>query len=166
MDHVGHVRRLRAMYHTHATEGYTVGGLATLTREFTPTCQFAFFDTVSVSPRCISMKFVFAQGAVCRSRLCLIILVRQLSPQCLDPSAFVVVWLKATRSQTHLLCCFTHFSICPSFCLIAVVADIRDGNRSKTSCRHSCLHRTQSSSHAVAQPHEHSDVGQSANYPQ
>ena len=40
--------------------GYTVGGLATLTREFTPTCLIdgSLSQRVSVSPRCISMKFV------------------------------------------------------------------------------------------------------------
>ena len=40
--------------------GHTVGGLATLSREFTPTCLFdgSFSQTVSVSPGCISLKFV------------------------------------------------------------------------------------------------------------
>ena len=87
-----------------------------------------------------------AKGAVGRFPLCFIILVQQLFPQCRYPNALVVVWLKATRSQTDLHCCFTHFSICQSFCLIAVVADIKDSEweKIKKSCRHSCLHRTQS----------------------
>ena len=36
------------------------------------------------------------------------------------------------------------------------------GTDHKTRCRHTCLHRTQSSSHEVAQLHEHSETGQSA----
>ena len=61
------------MYHTHATKGYTVGGFATLTRESTPTCEFdgSFFQTVSISPKCISTKFVLQKvqlvGFVCVS---------------------------------------------------------------------------------------------------
>ena len=48
--------------------------------------------------------------------------------------------------------------------LIAVAAAIRDSEceHFKTASRHSCLHRTLSSSHAVAQSHEHSEIGQSA----
>ena len=48
--------------------------------------------------------------------------------------------------------------------LIAVAAAIGDSEweQIKTWCRHTCLHRTQSSSHEVAQLHEHSETGQSA----
>ena len=45
--------------------------------------------------------------------------------------------------------------------LIAVAAAVGDSEWEliKTSC---CFHRTQSSSHAVVQPHEHSDIGECA----
>ena len=53
--------------------GYTVGGLATLTTEFTPTCLFDGSFSQSVSPRCITMKFVsLLVGLPCVFHPCLL----------------------------------------------------------------------------------------------
>ena len=80
-----------------------------------------------------------------------------------------VAWLKATRIQTDFALLFSAISrFVKASALIAVAAAIGDSEweQFKTSCRHSCLHRTPRYAYAVAQPHEHSDIDQSDNYSQ
>ena len=80
---------------------------------------------VSGSPRCIFNEVCVTEGVV-GSPLCLIILVRQVLPQSLYPS----VWLLGSRPLASRLIClvdFRHTSICESFCL------------DRSGCRHQRL---------------------------
>ena len=98
--------------------GYTVGGLATLTREFTRTCLFdgSFSQAVSVSPRCVSMKSVLPKvqlvGLPCVSSFSF--------DRCCHSLFIQVHLLFGSRPlASRLICiyCFSHISICESFCI-------------------------------------------------
>ena len=72
--------------------------------------QSVSFSQVHFNEVCVT------EGVVGGSPLCLIILVRQVLPQSLHPS----VWLLGSRPLASRLICivdFSHTSICESFCL-------------------------------------------------
>ena len=85
------------------------------------------------------------------------------------PSVFLayracVAWLKPNAFRQFALLFSAVARFVKAAGLIAVAAAIRvsEWEQIKTPCRHSCLHRTPRYVFAVAQPHEHSEIGKSA----